>query len=96
MGRKNPDRYTDADWRNAGSTVEALITNGWPVHTQCQVCDLRMEADLRRIAIAKGRRFSLWGAEPRCRRMGCPGRVLFYVRPHGAFSAICMTAPPRR
>lgn len=96
MGRKNADRYTDAEWRQAGFTVQAIIANGWPVFTQCQVCDLRVEADLRRIAQAKGSKFSLWGSTARCRRMGCPGQVLFYTVPHGALGPVCMTAGPRR
>jgi hypothetical protein len=54
VGRKNLDRYTPADWRNAGPTVQAVIENRWRVYTECEVCELRMVADLRRIALAKG------------------------------------------
>lgn len=92
MGRKNWDRYSDEDWRRAGSTVRAIIANGWPVDSVCEVCDLRIEADVKRIAREVGPDFSLWGASPRCRRKGCPGRVTFYVSPPGAIAAIAVTA----
>lgn len=45
MGRKNPDRYSDADWHFAGSTVGAIIANRWLVYTECDLCHLRIEAD---------------------------------------------------
>jgi hypothetical protein len=96
MGRRNPDRYTDEDWRLAGETVEAIIANGWVVYTQCDVCDLRIVADLPRIRREMGGRFVLWGRTAACRRMGCPGRAHFWCRPHGAIADVAMTAGPRR
>ena len=92
MGRRNPDRYTDDDWRACGRTVRALLENRWPVHSACDACDLVMDTDLTPILARRGPDFSLWGARPRCRRRGCPGRVTFYVSPPGAMSAIAMTA----
>jgi hypothetical protein len=80
MGRKNPDRYSDADWRFAGSTVGAIIANRWLVYTECDLCQLRIEADLKRIAQKRGMDFVLWGQTTKCRRMGCPGRVGFLVQ----------------
>lgn len=91
MGRKNLDRYTSADWRRAGPTVRAVIENRWRVYTECEVCELRMVADLPRIAQAKGNAFSLWGQTAKCRRMGCPGRVIFHAQPPGANMTIVMT-----
>jgi len=91
VGRKNLDRYSAADWRRAAPTVQAVIENRWRVYTECEVCELRMVADLPRIANAKGRAFSLWGQTAKCRRMGCPGRVIFHAQPPGANITIAMT-----
>jgi len=92
VGRKNLDRYSDDDWRQASPTVRALIENRWPVRSAFKVCDLVMDTDLTRMARDVGPHFSLWGTTPPCRRRGCPGRVTFYVSPPGALSAIAMTA----
>ena len=91
MGRKNLDRYTPADWRSAAPTVRAAIENRWRVYTECEICELRMVADLPRIAHAKGSGFSLWGQTAKCRRMGCPGKVTFHAQPPGANITIVMT-----
>lgn len=95
-GRLNRDRYGAADWRAKGETVGRIISNGWLVYTECEVCQLRIEADLRRIARERGPKYSLWGRWSQCRRMGCPGRVTFWCRPPGGFGDIAMTAAPRR
>ena len=92
MGRKNLDRYTDAEWRQAGGTVGAIIANRWLVYSECDLCRLRIEADLKRIAEKRGMNFVLWGRTTRCRRMGCPGSVSFWCRPHGANADVAMTA----
>ena len=84
MGRRNPDRYTAADWRFAGPTAGAILANRWLVYTECDLCELRIQADLKRIVREKGSGFVLWGRSTTCRRMGCPGRVTFWCRPHGA------------
>lgn len=96
MGRRNLDRYSAADWREAGRTVGAIIANRWLVYTECELCQLRIEADLQRIAQARGMNYSLWGRSTTCRRMGCPGRVVFWCRPHGTVGDVAMTAAPRR
>lgn len=41
MTRRNPDRYTAQDWREAGPTVGALRANRWLVYTECDLCELR-------------------------------------------------------
>ena len=68
MGRRNPDRYTVADWRLAGGTVEAIMLNRWLVFTECEVCGLRIRADLKRIARERGANYVLWGRTASCRR----------------------------
>jgi hypothetical protein len=95
MGRRNDDRYTDADWRLAAPTVGAVRRNRWRVYTECQTCDLRLWADLDRIIQARGDGFVLWGRTAACRRVGCPGRVTFWCRPHGAQADVAMSAAPR-
>ncbi|GAA0640975.1 hypothetical protein GCM10009101_11280 [Brevundimonas lenta] len=95
MGRKNYDAYTDADWRQAASSLRAILANGWPVYAECDRCGVRIRADLERIAQIAGPSRSLWGAKPRCRCVGCPGRVTFYLHPPRAVLPIAMTAPPR-
>ena len=92
MGRKNYSAYTDADWRSATGSLRQILSNGWPVYADCDLCDLRLKADLERMAQIAGPGFSLWGSKPRCRRVGCPGRVTFYIDPPGAHTAIAMTA----
>ncbi|WGM31531.1 hypothetical protein [Brevundimonas sp. NIBR11] len=92
MGRKNLDRYREADWREASQTVDQILRNRWPVIAECPVCDLRIEADVRRIAQVMGPDYSLWGAETACRRIGCIGRVHFILRPRGAIMEYVMTA----
>lgn len=91
VGRKNFSAYTDADWRAASRSVRQILSNGWPVYADCDLCDLRLKADVERMAQVAGPAFSLWGAKPRCRRVGCPGRVTFYLDPPGACMAIAMT-----
>ena len=88
MTRRNPDRYTAAEWQKASHTVGAILANRWLVYTECE---LRIRADLKRIARERGPGFVLWGRSATCRRMGCPGRVTFWVRPHGASGDVAMT-----
>lgn len=92
MGRRNPDRYTDDDWREASQTVKQILANRWTVYAECDLCDLRIKADVESIARRLGGGFSLWGAKFRCRRVGCPGHVTFYLDPPGAIMAVAMTA----
>ena len=92
MGRKNLDRYTEGDWRAASGSVEQILVNGWPVYADCPVCELRIQADLKRIAQVRGPHYSLWGADAACRRVGCIGRIQFVIRPRGALGEFVMTA----
>lgn len=41
MSRRNHDRYTADDWREAGPTVGAILANRWLVYTECDLCELR-------------------------------------------------------
>lgn len=92
MGRRNYSAYTDDDWRTASSSLRQVLSNGWPVYADCDLCNVRLKVDLERVAQLVGPGRSLWGAKPQCRCVGCPGRVTFYLDPPGANSAIAMTA----
>ena len=94
VGRKNYSAYTQDDWMLAASSVRQIRTNGWPVYADCDLCDLRIRADLERIEQLAGAGANLWGAKPKCRRVGCPGRVTFYLDSPGPL--IAMTAKSRR
>tara|TARA_R110002167_G_scaffold12963_6_gene54886 strand:+ start:1461 stop:1847 length:387 start_codon:yes stop_codon:yes gene_type:complete len=95
MGRKNFSAYGDDDWRAASSSLRQILMNGWPVYADCDLCDLRLKADLERIAQLAGENASLWGAKPRCRRVGCPGRVTFYLDTPGPNRLVAMTTKRR-
>ena len=91
MGRRDPDRYTAADRQAAGRTVGAMRPNRWRVDTECDPWALSSPRKRGRIARERGPGFVLWGRRAPCRRMGCPGRVTFRVRPHGASGDGAMT-----
>ncbi|WP_425992347.1 hypothetical protein [Brevundimonas sp. TWP2-3-2] len=90
MGRKNLDRYTVKDWREACPTVRSIRRAGWVVTAVCSVCDLEIVADLALVEAARGPEFRLWGATTACRRRWCEGKASFFVRPPGATSEMRM------
>lgn len=96
MSAKNRDRYTIDDWRAACPTVASMRRAKWLVLVICPVCDLQIEADLKRIEQSKGPTFSLWGQSTPCRRRFCQGKAEFFVQPPGASMEIHMTADRRR
>lgn len=91
MGRKNLDRYTSRDWREACPTLRSIRRAGWVVTAVCPVCDLEIVADLAVMEAAKGPDFRLWGATTTCRRRWCEGTAAFFVRPTGATMEFRMT-----
>lgn len=84
MGRKNRERYTLADWREACPSVASVRRAGWVVTAVCHVCDLEIVANLALIESTKGATYRLWGATTRCRRRYCEGVMAFFVNPPGA------------
>jgi len=44
--------------------------NRWLVCAECELCELRIRADLKRIAGERGPGFVLWGRSTTCRCMG--------------------------
>lgn len=95
MARKNYSAYRQRDWLEASGTLRQILSNGWPVYADCDLCGLRLKADLDAMSRRIGGQRSLWGFKPNCRRVGCVGRVTFYLDPPGATIPIAMTAPPR-
>lgn len=92
MGRRNRDRYTVDDWREACPSVGSMRRAHWLVLAVCPVCDLQIEADLKVIETMKGEGFSLWGQTTPCRRRFCEGVASFFVQPPGASMEVQMTA----
>lgn len=72
--------------------MQQILLNGWPVFAECDKCSVRIKADVESIARRLGGSYSLWGSKFRCRCVGCPGRVTFYLHPPGAIMAVAMTA----
>lgn len=54
MGRRNHDRYTADDWREAGPTVGAILANRWLVYTRCNPRALSFPRKRGRIARERG------------------------------------------
>lgn len=84
MGRRNRDRYTISDWREACPTIRWMRAEGWDVITCCTACGLKMQANLARIEREKGSDFSLWDRTVPCRRLDCHGFVEFRALPPNA------------
>lgn len=96
MGRKNLERYTISDWREACPTVQAMRREGWDVITECRTCGLQMQADLARIEREKGPDFSLWDKSTRCRRLRCQGFVDFHALPPNAVVRFLVAGHPAK
>lgn len=45
---KDFSAYSDDDWRSASASLRQILTNGWPVYADCDLCDLRNSALQRR------------------------------------------------
>jgi len=73
-----------------------MVDQGWQVTSRCQACDLTMKTDLEALVKVKGHRFSLWNTSPRCRRLGCNGRVVFSGKPGNHWRTVELRAqcPP--
>ncbi|WP_426039816.1 hypothetical protein [Brevundimonas sp. DC300-4] len=56
------------------------------------MCELRIQADLKRIARVRGPHYNLWGVDAACRRVGCIGRVQFVIGPRDAVGEFVMPA----
>jgi hypothetical protein len=83
MGHRNADRVSIIERRSKGETVTGMLAERWDVITKCLRCGLIMQADLAMIARVSGPETSLWNRRPRCRKLGCGGRVQFQAKAPG-------------
>lgn len=81
MGRVDPAKLPIHHWEHQFHTVADMIAAGWTVITKCETCGLMMTVDLKLVAKIAGPETVLWNRKQRCRRMGCPGHVIF-MAPH--------------
>lgn len=63
--------------------------DGWVIKAHCTSCYLDCWVDLDVLIRLNGPETKLFGQSARCRRYGCPGRMVFLATPpgelHGAF-----------
>lgn len=95
MGTKHPDQIGASHWRGKAETVLDMFRFHWDVQSICRHCSLRMQVDLRIVAVYAGRDYSLWNKHPPCRRLHCPGRVDFEFKAPGMTRHRPLAAPDR-
>jgi hypothetical protein len=61
IGRKNLDRRTDADWRQAGGAFGAVVAGRSLVQSECSLCSVHIWASLQRFAEKRWMNLVLWG-----------------------------------
>lgn len=88
MGYKKPERRALSELLHPGNTAGQMRRDGWRVRARCLHCQLELLVDLDSVIKLNGYGVKLWGRSPRCRRVGCEGRMIFLGSPpgwHGAF-----------
>lgn len=93
MGQRNPDRYSMRERRPSAETLSRMIAGHWAVISSCRQCGLQMVVDLALLARLKGPNFSLWNRKAPCRRIGCPGFVVFRGKAPGMTGFEELAAP---
>lgn len=83
MGTKNPDRVPLAYRRARCETVADMLAQGWEVISSCRTCNIELRTDLKLIALVRGPETSLWNRNARCKRLLCPGWVVFKAKAPG-------------
>jgi hypothetical protein len=92
MAHRNPDRIP-LSWRRVTcETVADMARARWDVISKCQACGLKMQVQLRTIAIVSGPETSLWNRRAPCRRLLCRGMVEFWAKAPGMASHSLLTA----
>lgn len=79
MGSRNPNRHPFHERVSGKETVATMLADGWQIVTRCATCGLRLRTPLRPILRLAGRNCTLWDRHPRCRTVGCLGRVTFFA-----------------
>jgi hypothetical protein len=54
VGRRNYSAYTDDDWRLASASSRQILSSGWPVYADCDLCDVWLKVDIERVAQITG------------------------------------------
>jgi hypothetical protein len=83
MGARRPDNVPMVIWRGGCETVGQMIARDWRVMSCCLRCHVKQHTDLKVIAKVRGPNASLWNRRPRCKVIGCGGRVQFHAMPPG-------------
>lgn len=77
MGGLNADRVTSPPNQAQALTLGWMADLGWQMRARCRTCELLLEVDVPGLVRMHGRDAIWWGRHPRCRRVGCNGRVTF-------------------
>jgi hypothetical protein len=96
MGHRNADRVSIIERRSKCETVTRMIAQRWDVITRCLRCGLIIQADLALISRVSGPDTSLWNRRPRCRKLGCGGRVQFQAKAPGMLWHEALETPDGR
>jgi len=80
MGGQNPDYLGSLITPDRAWTLAQLWTLRAMVEARCGRCQVRMRVDIDALVRARGPDYSLWNKTPRCRVVGCPGRVTFWAK----------------
>jgi hypothetical protein len=80
MGGRNPDYIGTIINPDASWTLAQLWGQRVLVEARCDACGVRLRVDLDGLLRSRGPAYSLWNRTPRCKVIGCPGRVTFWAR----------------
>ena len=78
--RPNGNGYTDGRWI---ATLGGMVAEGTQVRAECRVCKVALEVDLIPLLMRRGAQATLLNWHPKCRVVGCEGRVVFSAKPGG-------------
>jgi hypothetical protein len=95
MGGQNPDDLGSMITAERAWTVAQLWALRILVEARCSGCNVRLRVDLDGLIRARGPDYSLWNKSPRCRVIGCAGRVAFWGRDRPGSSAVKLTGERR-
>lgn len=80
MGGRNPDYLGTTICPDRSWTLADLWRQRALVEARCGSCGVRLRVDLDGLLRARGPDYSLWNKAPRCRVLGCAGRVTFWAQ----------------
>lgn len=83
MGYKKPTMRGLAHHLSTPTTISQMRRDHWVVMARCTTCQLDLRLDLGILIRLNGPDLTLFGRDCRCRRMACPGRMIFMATPPG-------------